>query len=277
MDEATLVQSLSNVTPAWRPADGSTALGGAVHTRAERPLAFSIRLVDTDEARGTAQHLIDRMYATRGYRAAPSTKAAVQPRPSHERRAFMAVEAGVAVGTISVVDDSDAGLAADELFADEVARMRATGLGVCEFGKLAMDRRARSPKLLASLFHVAYLEAYRVNRRRYVLIEVNPRHVRYYQAMLGFDVVGPTRLNLRVNAPAVLMCLDLAEAERQIALQAGRVRDDQIGRSAYPYFFDAQTEAGVLGKLWSQGRDLVTVDELNDDTHRLLGATAVCH
>ena len=39
----------------------------------------------------------------------------------------------------------------------------------------------------------------------YVVIEVNPRHVRYYERMLGFEVIGPERMNPRVEAPAVLL------------------------------------------------------------------------
>ena len=36
-------------------------------------------------------------------------------------------------------------------------------------------------------------------------MEVNPRHVRYYQRCLGFRQLGEVRQCLRVDAPAVLL------------------------------------------------------------------------
>ena len=36
------------------------------------------------------------------------------------------------------------------------------------------------------LFHIAYIFARRMHDRTDLLIEVNPRHVRFYERMLGF-------------------------------------------------------------------------------------------
>jgi hypothetical protein len=88
-----------------------------------------------------------------------------------------------------------------------VQDLRDSGRSICEFTKLAMDSVLGSKRVLASLFHVAYIYAYRVKGFDCLLIEVNPRHVRYYEKILGFRVIGPKRTNRRVNAPAVLMAL----------------------------------------------------------------------
>ena len=192
-----------------------------------REEVLEIRAAQSASERSAANRLIERMYATRGYNATP-----LPARDSATMRTFVATDCTAPVGTLTVRLDSAQGLAADELFPDEVDRFRAEGARVCEFTKLAMDRSARSPRLLASLFHVAYLLAHRLHGCRYLIIEVNPRHVRYYETMLGFTRVGGPRHNQRVDAPAVLLALDLRHAKeqiRQVWRQAELVRDRAIG------------------------------------------------
>jgi hypothetical protein len=82
-----------------------------------------------------------------------------------------------------------------------------------------------------------------------IVIEVNPRHVRYYQRALGFTVMGPERLNRRVDAPAVLLRLDLAHARRQIDRYGGRPALGAGLHSLYPHFFSTKEEAGIVGRL----------------------------
>ena len=124
-----------------------------------------------------------------------------------------------------------------------------------------MDRRARSPRLLAALFHVAYIYAHRIKNLHYLLIEVNPRHVGYYETMLGFKVIGAERHNARVNAPAVLLALDLQHAEEQIRLFGGKPEMAATERSAYPHFFSPKDEAGIVDRLRQTDEDIAHVTE----------------
>ena len=149
-----------------------------------------------------------------------------------------------------------------ELFPDEVGRFRDTGLKVCEFTKLAMDRRARSPRLLASMFHVAYIYAHRVKELSHLLIEVNPRHVRYYETMLGFDVIAAARHNPRVNAPAVLLSLDLCHAERQIRLFGGKPEMCRSRALRVPALLLVKDEEGILGRLRRRDEDIAHVFDM---------------
>ena len=121
---------------------------------------------------------------------------------------------------------------------------------MCEFTKLALDIDGNSKQVLASLFHMAYLHAHRIRGCDDVLIEVNPRHVGYYRRMLDFRVVGEEKLCPRVNAPAVLMALDLFHTRRQIELYAGRFDVLATERSLYPYAFEAAKEQEVLRVLF---------------------------
>jgi hypothetical protein len=196
------------------------------------------------------------MYATRGYQ-----RTTLPDEESPSRKTFLASDHNVALGTLTIGFDSTERLLVDDLFPREVELFRLEGRRICEFTKLAMDRRARSRRLLAALFHVAYILAHRVKGLHNLLIEVNPRHVRYYEAMLGFTVVGAERHNMRVNAPAVLLSLDLCYAEEQIRLFGGKPHLSATERSAYPHFFSVDDEAGIAGRLQRTDEDIAHVFE----------------
>jgi hypothetical protein len=215
---------------------------------------FKIRAAESPRERRSAKSLIDRMYETRGYQTVP-----LCDEEFCDSKTFLASDHNAPIGTLTIGFDSSDGLFVDELFPDEVGRFRAAGLQMCEFTKLAMDRRARSPRLLASLFHIAYIYAHRIRTLDNLLIEVNPRHVRYYEIMLGFKVVAATRHNSRVNAPAVLLSLDLSYAEEQIHRFGGRPKMSAGERSAYPYFFSAHDETGIIGRLQQTEEDIADV------------------
>jgi hypothetical protein len=204
---------------------------------------FTIRAADEDGHRNSAGILIDRMYGGRGYRTNGL------PRDRAGRITLTACEREEVMGTITVGFDAPGGLFVDELFRDEVDALRRSGRRVCEFTKLAVDRMVRSRRVLASLFHVAYICARRLGDFTNLLIEVNPRHVRYYERMLGFAACSDERSNPRVDAPAVLMSLDLAYAESQIAELGGRGSSAGDAKSLYPFFFSAAEEAGIVARL----------------------------
>lgn len=205
---------------------------------------FKIRSADSFGQRSSASILINRMYAARGYRTTPL---AAEQLPT--RITLVASEHEATIGTITIGFDSPAGLHVDDPFAAETRALRAAGRKMCEFTTLAMDSVVRSKRVLASLFHVAYIFAHRMMGFDSLLIEVNPRHVRYYERMLGFKVVGPQRMNARVNAPAVLLCLDFAHAHDQIARFGGQPLHAEHHRSLYPYFLSVADEASIVGRL----------------------------
>lgn len=204
---------------------------------------FTIRAANSLGQRSSASILINRMYAARGYRCS-----GLPIEASTDKITLTACEHDDVMGTITVGFDSLEGLAVDQLFRDEVDALRRKGR-VCEFTKLAMDSLVRSKRVLASLFHVAYIFAHRFHRVQRLLIEVNPRHVRFYERMLGFEVMGPARHNPRVDAPAVLMALDFAHAHAQIARFGGRQDMAEMERSLYPYFFSVPEEAGIVARV----------------------------
>ena len=222
---------------------------GPVLDEAEiRRRLFKIRAADSSGHRSSASILINRMYATRGYHANPLPAEDVP-----DRITLTASEHDAVIGTISIGFDSPIGLLCDELYMEEISVLRDKGWRVCEFTKLAIDSVVRSKRVLASLFHVAYIYAHRIKGFHQLVIEVNPRHVRYYERMLGFQVAGPRRMNRRVSAPAVLMSLDFYHARAQIACMGGCPEMAESDRSLYPFFFSVAEEAAIVGRLRSSG------------------------
>ena len=205
---------------------------------------YSIRSAESYAERSSASHLISRMYASRGY---PSTPLPDDPQPA--RITLVAFEREATVATITVGFDSPEGLRVDDLFSDHANALRDAGRAICEFTTLAVDRMVSSRRVLASLFHVAYIYAHRLMEFDNLLIEVNPRHVSYYQRMLGFEVIGLQRFNHRVKAPAVLMSLDFDHARERLSQFGGKPEASRVERSLYPDSFSAAEEAGIVSRL----------------------------
>lgn len=205
---------------------------------------FKIRAASSSGQRSSANILIDRMYAWRGYQTTAQPDG-----QSLERITLVASDQDDVIGTMSVGFDGPEGLLVDELFAAEVDAMRQAGSRICEFTKLAMDVELSSKQVLASLFHVAYIYAHRIRGFDCLMIEVNPRHVRYYEKILGFQVLGTERLNRRVNAPAVLLCLRFSHTQEQIGKFGGKPHLASSQRSLYPHAFSVAEEAGLVARL----------------------------
>jgi hypothetical protein len=211
------------------------------------PQGFKIRPAESWGERSSASLLINRLYSGRGYKSNSLPDDA-----SPNRVTLVASDHESVVGTVTVGFDSDERLLVDDLFPDEVDALRESGRKVCEFTKLAMDGVVRSQRVLAALFHVAFIHAHLIRGCDSLLIEVNPRHTRYYEAKLGFEVLGPERMNLRVNAPAVLLALDLWHAHEQIIRFGGNPDLSAIEKSLYPFGFSPSEEVGIVGRLRSR-------------------------
>jgi len=173
--------------------------------------------------------------------------------PCCERLTLVASAASSVVGTMTVGFDSEMCLSVDEVFPEEVNAVRMAGRQVCEFTKLAVDEGLRSQTILAAMFHVAFIHAHRIRGCDNLLIEVNPRHVRYYERKLGFKVLSTPRLNKRVGAAAVLLSLDLWHAQEQIDKFGGKPELAVNEKSLYPHSFSAAEEADIVGCLREQG------------------------
>lgn len=204
--------------------------------------AFKIRLAKSTGFRREAGGLVGKRYTDRGYLVPAATQ-------DPNLYSFLAYDDGQIVGTVSIRLDSKLGLSADGLYRAELDELRQGGCTVCEFTRLAVDVKTASKPVLAGLFHTAYLYASAVRGYMYAVIEVNPRHVAFYRRALGFEPIGPERMNARVEAPAVLLCVPFSTIQQGIAEYGGKVEQAAHERSLFPFAFSPEEEQGILQRL----------------------------
>jgi len=204
---------------------------------------FKIRLANSEGRRESADLLIKKMYAWRGY----DTSGALNDTPN--RITLMADLKGKVIGTLTIGLDSAAGLLVDQLYKDEIDRLRAAGRFVCEFTKLAIDQDANSNRVLAALFHLAFIYAHKIHGATDFVIEVNPRHAVFYKRGLCFTQLGEERMCPRVNAPATLLRLTSECVAENIAQYGGAMHELPHVRNLYPFAFNAADEAGITQRL----------------------------
>lgn len=202
---------------------------------------YSVRLADSSDQCSRAGMLIRRMYSWRGY----DTQApAALP---HNRIMLEASSGQNLFGTLTLGLDSKEGLLADTLYQQEAASYRAMGRKLCEISRLAIDPQYGSKEIIASLFHLAYIFGRIVHKSTDALIEVHPRHAAFYGRRLGFRQIGETRICPRVNAPAVLLHVELSYMDAQISRHGGSRSTTE--RSLYPYFLSRHEQERLAGRI----------------------------
>lgn len=204
---------------------------------------FNIRLANSQRKREQASLLIQKMYGWRGY-----SVEAVQRHAANKIMLF-AETGGETVGTMTLcLDDRECDLPADEIFRDKLDELRQQGRRLCEPSKLAIEKDV-TKRVFASMIHISFLYAAKIHGFTDYIIEVNPRHVMFYKRMLGFKDFGGERNCPRVDAPAVLLRLDLSYMAEQISKWGGKFEDHGRERSFYPYFFPPGDVDGIEGRL----------------------------
>lgn len=203
---------------------------------------FNIRVALSSGDHADSGALVRRMYAWRGY--ACDTSAAGAP----DKVTLYAETEGELVGTMSLCFDQGNALPADENFRDHLQILRRQGRRLVEPSRLAIDP-GMSKRVFASLIHISYLYSYRLHGFTDYVIEVNPRHVAFYQRMLGFAGFGAERACSRVGAPAVLLRLPLDTMGAHIRRWGGSFEQHPGERSFYPYFFSVRDEPDISARL----------------------------
>ncbi len=210
-------------------------------TRSEKQ-EFKLRLATTEDRRKSASLLIEKMYSWRGYETGALSR-------DPHRITLVAYQDERVVGTMTLGLDSPSGMVVDQLYRHETDQLRAAGRKPCDITRLAVDQDVKSKSVLAALFHLTFIYGRNIHQATDFLIEVNPRHVLFYERMLGFERFGEEKSCPRVNAPAVLLRLDLTYADEQIVRYGGMGADVKGIRSIYPYFFSREDESGITQRL----------------------------
>ncbi|MEW9855968.1 N-acyl amino acid synthase FeeM domain-containing protein [Novosphingobium sp. M1R2S20] len=205
---------------------------------------MALSLADTPAERSAAEAMLNRRYDWRGY----GSNHKISDADNHTT--FLAHLRNQLVGTLTLGVDSPSGLAIDTLFKKEVDEYRnVPGAQVCELTKFAFETEEKGAdnSLLACLFHAVFIYGMDSYNCTDLFIEVNPRHRRFYQAMLGFRPIGEVRTNPTVDAPSQLMWISVAEIAEQIT--AFRSGSKKPSRSLYSLFLSDSEEMMVRSRL----------------------------
>jgi hypothetical protein len=126
---------------------------------------------------------------------------------------------GDIVGTLSVIAEGELGLPIETMYPTELARLRRGGRRVAELSSLATKSATGGEgiavlrTLLRSALQVAADE-----QLDELAICVHPRHSRFYEQRLGFEVIGGTKSCSWVcGRPAVAMRLNVSAANSSVA------------------------------------------------------------
>lgn len=145
------------------------------------------------------------------------------------------------VGTLSIVVDGEKGLPCNELFSEELSSLRQKGAKVAEVIRLAIsDDYKNSKEILLGMFNLVCNYVKNVAQCSDLIIEVNPRHVKYYQRLLLFKVISEEKECKRVEgAPAVLLCLNKSEVENYHKF---KTNEKEFLRSLHPHLSKGKEE-----------------------------------
>lgn len=151
---------------------------------------------------------------------------------------------------MTVCVDGPAGLPADENFRDQTDSLRTAGRRLWEPSRVAVVSRMPK-KVFAGLMHIGLMYAGILRECTDAVIEVNPRHVRFYTEMLGFKALGVQRFCTRVGAPGVLLRLEMSHAIEKIKEYEKRQEESLplSEKTFYSYCFLKKDIAGILNRL----------------------------
>jgi hypothetical protein len=160
------------------------------------------------------------------------------------------------VGTLTLRVDTGDGLSADKNFKEELDLFRGVPeANICELTRFAFSPDVRSQAAIATLFHAIYLYGSARSDCTDLFIEVHPRHLRFYEAMLGFRQVGSPRENAPSNPiPGSVHLMRLPVSEVRLHIDQHRGVSLERARSLYPFFMSAQEE-------WEVSSRVATADE----------------
>lgn len=190
------------------------------HTRPGHPgteTAIAVTLARTQADLRAVALLLQSLYAARGYLVS-RLEANLD-----SDLILVATASGEPLGTLTLRFDGPGGRRANETYGEQLDSARAQGRRVCELGRFAVARSARSSAVIEALFAEVHRKVRDRREVTDVFIEVNPRHAAFYRYKFGFRVAAEERQCARVHAPSVLLRLDVA------AFVAQRMRAPALG------------------------------------------------
>ncbi|SDB58302.1 hypothetical protein SAMN05660653_02950 [Desulfonatronum thiosulfatophilum] len=114
-----------------------------------------------------------------------------------------------------IADSSEFGLPMDALYRKEVDRLRNQGRFVTELSALATPKEMRWCNLMIYLAKTMF-EYSKLTMVNDICIMVNPKHVRFYKAILLFEDFGKEKFYPAVNAPAIALRINFDKIDKRL-------------------------------------------------------------
>lgn len=180
------------------------------HEPADHPLLYEV--AGTREQVIEAWHLVYTRYYQSGLIPANPARIHTNAKAQGDHACVvLARHEGTVVSTLTAMLDTPRGLPLDDVYADELASLRARGCRLIEVGLFA-DRRkdlARTTDALLHLMRYAFHFG-RLERATDFIVGVHPHHARFYERFFGFTQLGEQRSYATVNNnPVVLLHVPL--------------------------------------------------------------------
>jgi len=205
-----------------------------------------IRLANSDRRREAANLLVKTQYSWRGYKVNDNPTATRSPKCI----TLIAQNEATTVATMTLSLDGDAGLPADENFRDHIDTLRQKGHKLCEPSLLAIKPDSCVEfRMFAAMMSICFIYSYQLHGYDDYVIEINPRHSNVYRRLLGFQTISEQRHCSRVQAPAVLMRLQIEHLVQQVEKYAGHYGGPRTKNAFYPYFFPREDAVGIAERL----------------------------
>jgi len=200
----------TSVKPVEKEALKSVYLDEGIHFFGNRCV---IRIANRLELREKAYKYVHEIYKSKGYVSSGSNNIRLSIYDALPDTTTLVAEdrTGKISGTLTVVFDSPIGLPGDDVYKEEIDKIRLTGNKVSEIISLGIDEyRIDSLKILAGLFYCAFLFARDIKKSTDFVINVTPKHAEFYCKKIVFRKIGSEKKCPRVNGTTgVLLNLPL--------------------------------------------------------------------
>jgi hypothetical protein len=226
---------------------------------------WSVVVANTQPLREKAFKLVHDIYLGKGYALGPNRESELWCTIHHlhpHTVTFLAVKAGHAAGTVSIVPDSRLGLPADIIFPERLAVLRKAGRRLSEVFSLGVTEEIAHSTidLTMHLYRLVHLAATRLFHNTDLVASVMAHHAAFYSNFLLFEEVSPdSRQSPKTGEQVVFTRINLETMERRYAERYSRLKGK---RNLHRWFFRNE-EAETMFDWIRRNRQPMTADELN--------------
>lgn len=199
--------------------------------------AYQVRFARTAAEYEDAFALVHAAYLFTGIQehASPNGMRIVAQHPLSESTVIVAYEGEQLVGTMTVIQDSPAGLPIAKEYPETVGRLRARGARLVEYAALAVIQRCWHSGVTQLLSMAAYNFARRYLGATHTFIGVNPKAAPFYRAVFNFQELAAGQRHTELRAPVVGLLQDMhtvedfLRAKYKKPMQSGRLSVEHFG------------------------------------------------